>query len=223
MSSVMLAGLTNANQLLYSAHMTKVAMQKKAGLVNMLVEKLKKGTRPATAEEMKGPQYPSVVAAKKSKAGVTMPMLGKEARVNPALAGGLLGALAGGLREFSSLRGAAAAGTRGMREAASVANSAAQKGLSSGGRYIRSNAEVRAAKNLDFMKNMRSLPAGKKWQAYVKPIATSAAKWGAGGALAGKGLDMGVQAYKRRKIMGMAKKYALPVGAGLVGTKILLD
>lgn len=223
MSSLFLHGLSNANQAVFSNHMTKVAMDKKAGIISMLIDKLKKGTRPATAEELKGPQYPSVVAAKKSKARITMPMLGKEAAVNPTMAGGLLGALAGGLREFSALRGAAKSGLGGMRDAANIANAAAQKSLSSGGRYIRSNAEVRAAKNLGFMKELNKLPAGQKWKAYVKPIAMSAAKWGAGGALAGKGLSMGVRAYKKRQIMKAVKQYALPVGAGLVGAKILLD
>jgi hypothetical protein len=223
MSNLFLHGLSRANQAMISDHLTKTAMDEKAAVVSMLADKLKKSTRAATAEEAKGPQYPSVVAAKKAKAGVSLPMLGKEARVNPMLAGGLLGALSGGAREFAALRGAARAGMGGMGSAASIANQAAQKGLSSGGKYIRSNAEVRAAKNLNFMKNLRSLPKGQKWKAYVEPVLTSAAKWGAGGAIAGKGLSTGVRAYKMHKLKSMAKKYALPVAAGLVGTKILLD
>lgn len=223
MSSLFLHGIGIASQALAAEHIAKTAAAQKDAVVNMLTDKLRKGTRLATAEEMKGPQYPSVMAAKKAKAGVSLPMLGKEARVNPMMAGGLLGALAGGAREFGALRSFSKSGLGGMREAADIANQAAQKGLSSGGKYIRSNAEVRAAKNLEFMKELRSLPKGQRWKAYAKPVLTSAAKWGAGGALAGKGLSTGVKAYKMHKIKSMAKKYALPAAAGLVGTKILLD
>lgn len=223
MSSALLAGLANAKQLMFSSHITKLAAEDKAHTKATLVAGLTRGTRPATAEELRGTQYPSVEAAKKAKSTVSLPMLGKEAGINPALGGGLLGALVGGAREFAALRGAAKAGVGGMKDAAHVANQAAQKKLMSGGSYIRSNAEVRAARNLDFMKGRNALPKAKQWQAYLAPVAKSALKGGVAGAAIGKGSQLGIQAYKRKKIMGMVKKWALPVAAGAVGTRLLLD
>lgn len=233
-SDVFTAGLSAASELFTAAHLARhadaSALEKRAGLVAALMR---------TVQRKKQDQKPPVVKT----ASTLFPVSGVG-----AAAGGALGALVGGARRVMQLNKLVAHGVEGKaaRDAALALHAGVAAKVAKNPKYIRSAAEHAAHQDVEFIAKNKHLwnptkvtaPGAvsggavapslldhvrTRAPAYAGSVARHAAGWGAGGALAGHGIESGLKAYKQKRVMDVAKKWALPAAAGLVGTKILLS
>ena len=147
-----------------------------------------------------------------------------------ALIGGVLGALIGGVRRASKMKGLTATGKGSAAAQARKIDRAAKAAVKKNPKHIRSAAEHQAGEDVKFVaghknlkgKNFREAPMDHL-KLYGGSLARHAAGWGTAGAAVGHGAEVGLKALKKRKHVNLAKKWALPAAATLVGTKVLLD
>jgi hypothetical protein len=214
MNTPFLQGLSQAGDLLTASHVAQHAeedaLEKRAHALQQLEDAIRQR---------------ALVAALTKQAGLY------SAGGKGALVGGIAGALIGGVRRAMKMKALASSTGKGSAAAAAAKlDRAAKAALKKNPKHIRSAAEHQAGEDVKFLAGRKGLK-GKSFRdapldhikLYGGSLGRHAAGWGTAGAAVGHGAEVGLKALKKRKHINLAKKWALPAAATLVGTKVLLD